>query len=66
MKVHIHKTFEDNKSFGYGISEAEITDLFISNVNAGIAVKEKKDYLIARYDKIAKQAYLESSDGKRE
>ena len=55
-----------NTSYGLDYTANEITNNFKSIVEKDIAENKKKGFPVARYDADKKQAYLESSDGKRE
>jgi len=59
-------TNEKGTGFGTGISVNEITDAFTLAVQNVISENKQKGFLIARYDKENKQAYLEMPDGKQE
>ena len=49
-----------------GLSNEEITKVFINAVEQDIARKQKKGLSVARYDIETEQAYLENTDGTRE
>ena len=49
-----------------GLSNSEVTGIFINAVEQDISNKKKRKLPVARYDLDSKRAYLENADGTRE
>ena len=57
---------EKNDGFARGYSADDISNAFSKAVENEIAENKQKGFPIAKYDADKRQAYLETSDGKRE
>ena len=57
---------EKSAGFGHGYSVGDISNAFSAAVQNEVAGNKQKGFPVARYDTDKRQAYLESSDGKRE
>ena len=49
-----------------GISDDELTERFIESIRIDDEIRRIKKLPVARYDSVAKKAYLEYPDGRRE
>lgn len=49
-----------------GISDDELTERFIESIRIDDEIRRIKKLTVARYDSVAKKAYLEYPDGRRE